>query len=107
AIAQTLRYPETPRENIVEEHFGTTVADPYRWLEDDNSTQTKEWVAAQNKVTFAYLDTIPERAKIKERLTKLWDYEKFGMPRKEGGLYFFSYNSGLQPQSVLYVTPSL
>lgn len=105
--AQTLKYPETPRDNIVEEKFGTTVPDPYRWLEDDNSTQTKDWVIAENKVTFAYLNTIPEREKIKERLTKLWDYEKFGMPHKEAGEYFYSYNTGLQPQSVMYVTSSL
>lgn len=105
--AQTLKYPPSIRHELNEEKFGSIVPDPYRWLEDDNSTETKDWVIAQNKVTFAYLDTIPQRAQIKERITQLWDYEKFGIPSKEGGQYFYNYNTGLQPQSVLYVTDKL
>lgn len=103
--AQTpITYPVTPRGPVVEDYFGTKVADPYRWLEDDQSADTKAWVEAQNKVTFAYLDQIPERARIQRRITELWDFEKFSAPFKRGKFYFYSYNSGLQNQSVLYVT---
>ena len=86
----------------MDDYHGTKVADPYRWLEDANSPKTKEWVEAQNKVTFDYLRHIPARDGIKERLTRLWDYEKYGVPHKEGGRYFFSKNTGLQNQSVIY-----
>jgi prolyl oligopeptidase len=107
AGAQTLKYPKSPAGSTTDDYHGTVVADPYRWLEDDNAAQTKQWVEDQNKLTFAYLDTIPEREKIRSRLTQLWNYEKFGMPSKEGGKYFYYYNTGLQPQSVLFVTPKL
>jgi prolyl oligopeptidase len=99
-----LTYPATRKADVVEDFFGTKVADPYRWLEDDNSAETKAWVEAQNKVTFAYLEQIPERTKIRERITKLWDFEKFSAPFKRGKRYFYSYNTGLQNQSVLFVT---
>jgi prolyl oligopeptidase len=99
-----LAYPPTRKAEVVEDFFGTKVADPYRWLEDDNSAGTKAWVEAQNKVTFAYLEQIPGRAKIRERMTRLWDFEKFSAPFKRGKRYFYSYNTGLQNQSVLYVT---
>ena len=99
--------PETRKADTVHEYHGTKVADPYSWLEDDNSAETKAWVEAQNKVTFQYLDSIPERAKIQKRLTELWNYEKFGVPFEEGGRYFFSRNNGLQNQSVYYWTDSL
>ncbi len=103
--AQTpLTYPPTRKGDVVDDFFGTKVADPYRWLEDDNSAETKAWVEAQNKVTFAYLAQIPQRATIRERMTRLWDFEKFSAPFKRGGRYFYSYNTGLQNQSVLYVT---
>jgi prolyl oligopeptidase len=107
AGAQTLKYPKTPTVNTTDNYHGSVVADPYRWLEDDNASETKQWVEDQNKVTFAYLDTIPQREKIRSRLTQLWNYEKYGMPSKDGGKYFFFYNTGLQPQSVLFVTSSL
>jgi len=80
------------------------VPDPYRWLEDDNSLDTKAWVEAQNKATSSFLEQIPEREQIKTRLTRLWNYEKFSTPSKNGNRYFYSHNSGLQSQSVLYVT---
>jgi prolyl oligopeptidase len=97
-------YPPTWKGDVVDDFFGTPVADPYRWLEDDNSAETKAWVEAQNKVTFAYLAQIPQREKIRERITKLWDFEKFSAPFKRGKRYFYSYNTGLQNQAVLYVT---
>jgi prolyl oligopeptidase len=102
-----LTYPVTRKGDLVETMHGRAVADPYRWLEDDNSAETKAWVEAQNKVTFAYLEQIPARAKLKERLTKLWNYERYGTPSKEGGRYVFSKNDGLQNQSVLYTMRSL
>jgi prolyl oligopeptidase len=100
-------YPATRHVDQSDDYHGTTVADPFRWLEDDNSAETKAWVEAQNKVTFAYLDQIPERKAIKERLTKLWNFERYGVPFKEGGRYFFTKNDGLQNQAVLYTTTSL
>src|SRR6185436_12924210 len=86
---------------------GVAVPDPYRWLEDDNAADTKAWVEAQNRVTFGYLETIPERPRLKERLTKLWNFERYGVPQREGGRYVFSKNDGLQSQSVLYTMRSL
>jgi prolyl oligopeptidase len=102
-------YPETAKIDQTDDYHGTTVEDPYRWLEDDvrESSEVADWVAAQNEVTFAYLETIPEREKIKERLTSLWDYEKFGVPFREGGKIFYFRNDGLQNQSVLYSQDSL
>ncbi len=99
-----LSYPVTRKADVVEDFFGTKVTDPYRWLEDDNSAETKAWVEAQNKVTYGYLEQIPQRGKIRERITRLWDFEKFSTPFKRGKRYFYSYNSGLQNQAVLFVT---
>jgi len=99
-------YPATRKAEQVDDYHGTKVADPYRWLEDDNSAETKAWVEAENKVTAAFLDAVPERAAIRERLTKLWNYERFGVPQRQGGRYFFTRNSGLQNQRVLYVAES-
>ncbi|MDQ3635003.1 MAG: prolyl oligopeptidase family serine peptidase [Acidobacteriota bacterium] len=107
-FAQTkLDYPKTKKIDQIDDYHGTKVSDPYRWLEDDNSEETKKWVEAQNKVTFGYLNTIPEREKIKKRLTELWDYEKYSAPFEEGGKYFYFKNNGLQNQSVLYVADSV
>lgn len=100
-------YPVTPRTNVVEVIHGHVIADPYRWLEDDHSPATKAWVQAQNKVTFAYLERIPYRDRIRQRLTELWNYERYGLPWKEGGRYFYFKNDGLQNQSVLYTMASL
>lgn len=100
-------YPETAKDNTVDTYFDTEVADPYRWLENDTSQATAAWVEAQNKVTFGYLDQIPFRAKLKEELTDLTDYEKYGSPYKKNGKYYFFKNDGLQNQSVLYVQETL
>lgn len=95
-------YPETKKENVLDTFFGTVVVDPYRWLEDDMSEETKDWVTRQNSVTNGYLKDIPFRDKIKSRLTELWNYEKFSAPFKEGGYTYFYKNDGLQNQSALY-----
>jgi prolyl oligopeptidase len=105
--APTLQYPKTRTVEQVDDYFGTRVADPYRWLEDDNSAETKAWVEAQNAVTFAYLGAIPERRAIETRLTELWNHERFGPPAKEGPWYVYTRNSGLQDQSVLYRASAL
>ena len=105
-VSPQINYPATAKTNVVENYHGTAVADPYRWLEDDNSPETKAWVEAQNKVTFAYLNAIPGRDAIKARLTKLWNFERYGVPFKEGGRTFYSRNDGLQNQSVLYTVES-
>src|SRR5262249_24518466 len=102
-----LTYPETRKVDQVDDYFGTKVADPYRWLEDDNSADTAAWVAAENKVTFAYLEKIPARETIKRRVTELWNYERYGLPSKEGPRYIYNRNDGLQNQAVLYKAPAL
>ena len=99
---QNIDYPDTKKVDTVTDYFGTEVKDPYRWLEDDRSEQTEKWVEAQNKVTFNYLDKIPYRNKLKDRLTELWNYEKLSAPFKEGDKIYFYKNDGLQNQSVLY-----
>ena len=81
---QTMEYPETRKDNTVDNYFGVEVADPYRWLEDDMSEETAEWVKAQNDVTFSYLDQIPYRDAIRDRLEELWNYSRMGTPFKEG-----------------------
>ena len=103
------RYPQAHRGDQVDDYHGTKVADPYRWLEDDvrTSSEVAAWVAAENQATHAYLVGIPEREAIRKRVTELWDYEKFSAPFKAGGRYFFTRNSGLQNQSVLYTQDSL
>ena len=106
-MAQTFTYPQAKKVDQIDDYHGTKVADPYRWLENPDANDTRAWVEAQNKWTFAFLDQIPERAKIKERLPKLWNYEKYLPPFKEGGHYFYYKNDGLQNQNVLYVTDAL
>lgn len=102
-----LEYPVTLKSPVVDTYFGTPVPDPYRWLEDDNSAETKVWVEAQNRVTFGYLGGIPQRETIKARMTKLMNFERFSTPYKEGGVYFFSRNDGLQNQNVWFTASSL
>jgi prolyl oligopeptidase len=97
------QYPETKKGDVVDDYHGTKVADPYRWLEDDHSEETKAWVTEQNKVTFGYLESIPFREKIKERFTQIFNYPKYGAPFKAGDKYYFFKNDGLQNQSVMYV----
>jgi prolyl oligopeptidase len=106
--ADVLNYPTTRKDDKVsDDYHGTKVADPYRWLEDDNSEDTKGWVRAQNEITFGFLKAIPKREEIRERLQKAWNYERTGIPFERGGKWFLSRNSGLQNQSVLYVADSL
>jgi prolyl oligopeptidase len=107
--AGPFEYPQTKKGDQVDDYHGVKVPDPYRWLEDDvrTSKDVADWVAAENKVTFGYLGTIPEREAIKNRLTTLWNYEKFSVPFKRNGRYFFSKNDGLQNQSVYYTMTSL
>ncbi|SIN64822.1 prolyl oligopeptidase family serine peptidase [Chitinophaga niabensis] len=97
-----LVYPVTKKVDTVDDYHGKKIADPYRWLEDDHSAETKEWVDAQNKVTQDYLATIPFRGKIKQRLEALWNYPRYGSPFREGQYYYFYKNDGLQNQAVLY-----
>jgi prolyl oligopeptidase len=105
--AARLVYPITVKTNQVDNYHGTLVADPYRWLEDDNSAATKSWVEAENKVTFAYFQKIAQRPAIEKRLRELWDYERYYTPVKRGSRYFFMCNKGLQNQSVLYTFTNL
>ncbi|MCC7390069.1 MAG: S9 family peptidase [Phycisphaerales bacterium] len=109
-VASTLLaqvYPAAPRQAVIDDYHGVKVADPYRWLEDENSAETQAWIAAENQITSAELDSIPVRDRLVERLTDLFNYERFGIPAEEGGRYFYSRNDGLQNQSVLYVAESL
>ena len=105
----TIAYPETKRGDVVEEHFGQTVSDPYRWLENDvrSDREVASWVESQNKVTNAYLGTLPGRDIFKTRLKQLYNYEKFTIPVKKGSRYFYFRNSGVQNQRVLYVRDSV
>ncbi|MGN0230658.1 MAG: prolyl oligopeptidase family protein [Muribaculaceae bacterium] len=102
-----IAYPDAARQDISDDYFGTTVPDPYRWLENDTSTQTAAWVEAENAITNDYLAQIPFREALKQRMTELQDYEKIGLPFKKYGKYYSYRNSGLQNQSVLYVQDSL
>ncbi len=103
---QRFIYPETAKGDIVDEFFGVQVPDPYRWLEDDLSEETKAWVTAQNELTFGFLDSIPFRNAIEERITRHWNYERMGAPFKRGDYYYFYRNDGLQNHSVLFRTKS-
>ncbi len=102
-----LKYPQTRKSDASEDYHGTRIADPYRWLEDDSSPETGSWVRAQNEVTFGFLKTLPQRSKIIDRLSSLWNYDRTGMPSEYGGRWFYTRNTGLQNQSVLYTTTSL
>src|SRR3954468_1309371 len=106
-LAQRLAYPPTAKGDVSDDYFGTKVADPYRWMEDLDSKAVAEWIAAQNAVTYRYLDALPMRDKIKARITQLWDYPKTGTPFLEAGHVFYRRNSGLQKQSPLYMRTSL
>ncbi len=104
---KTLLYPKARKSAQVDNYHGVQVADPYRWLEDLDTGETKAWVDAENQLTQDYLKDIPERARIKDRLTKLWNYERYSVPFKQGSRYFYYKNDGLQNQAVLYVADSL
>ena len=96
----SLNYPETKKVDTVTDYFGTEVKDPYRWLEDDRSEETEEWVKAQNEVTFDYLNSIPYKKELEERLSEIWNYEKISAPFEEGDYTYFYKNDGLQNQYV-------
>lgn len=102
-----LTYPKTKTVDQTDDYHGVKVADPYRWLEDTDSQDTHDWVESENKLTFSYLDQIPYRAAIRDRMTKLWNYERFTVPSQFGGRYFYEHNDGLQNQNVLFVADSL
>ena len=102
-----LTYPVAKTVDQVDDYHGVKVADPYRWLEDTDSSDTRAWIDAENKLTFGYLEQIPYRKAIHDRLMKLWNYERYGVPEKQGSRYFYQHNTGLQNQSVLYVAESL
>ncbi|MBU1009374.1 MAG: prolyl oligopeptidase family serine peptidase, partial [Bacteroidetes bacterium] len=104
---EKINYPVASRGDQTDTYFGKQVADPYRWLEDDNSAETAEWVAAENKITGDYLSKIPFRDALKTRLETIWNYPKYGVPFKKGNRYFFSKNDGLQNQGVLYMQESI
>jgi prolyl oligopeptidase len=101
--AAALEYPKTERREVVDDYHGTKVADPYRWLEDTESAETAAWVKAQNKLSLPFLANLPRREEFRKRLTALWDYERYGVPRRKAGKLFYTRNDGLQNQPVLYV----
>ena len=107
ASAQGIQYPKADKDGTVDNYFGTEVADPYRWLEDDTSAKTSAWVEAENKITNAYLSKIPFRQKLLKRLTEVANYEKLSAPRKHHGRWYFYKNDGLQNQYVMYVMDQL
>ncbi|NNE00553.1 MAG: S9 family peptidase [Pirellulaceae bacterium] len=102
-----MAYPDTVKGDIVDDYHGNVVADPYRWLEDTESDETAQWIQAQNEVTQAYLKTLPDRESMRARLETLWNYERFGLPRRRGETYFYSHNNGLQDQDILYKAAAL
>ena len=106
-MKKPLTYPPAKKVDQTDDYHGVKVADPYRWLENPDSAEARAWIEAQNKLTFGFLKTFPERARIKERLTRLWNYEKYSPPFKKGGRYFYFKNEGLQNQDVLYTLKSL
>ncbi|MGH9837670.1 MAG: prolyl oligopeptidase family serine peptidase [Blastocatellia bacterium] len=106
-MKKTYTYPPARKADQVDDYHGTKVADPYRWLENPDSEESRAWIEAQNKLTFEFLNQIPQREKIKARLTRLWDFEKYSAPFKEGSRYFYFKNDGLQNQDVLYTLKSL
>src|SRR5438132_6861658 len=100
------KYPTAPTSDQVDDYNGVKVADPYRPLENPDAPESRKWIEAEDKITFDFLKTIPERDGIQKRLTEVWDYERFGVPFKEKDRYFFSKNTGLQNQNVLYTATS-
>jgi prolyl oligopeptidase len=107
AQSSSLTYPQTRKGDVVDDHFGTKVADPYRWMEDLNAPEVKQWVDAENAVTFKYLEALPQRDALKKRITELWNYPKVTPPRYAGRHWFYNRNSGLQRQSVVFTRETL
>lgn len=104
---QKMMYPQTRKTDTVDTYFGVKINDPYRWLEDDKSAETADWVKAQNGITFDYLNKIPYRNQVKDRLTKIWNFERYSPPHKKDKYYIYSKNDGIQNQSVLYIKEGL
>jgi prolyl oligopeptidase len=107
AVAQRLEYPVSKKGDVVEDHHGTQIADPFRWMENLGGADTKAWITAQNTLTSSYLEKLPHRELLKKRITELWDYPKVSVPVREGGRLFYRKNTGLQKQSVLYMRRSI
>src|SRR5256886_17135064 len=107
APGETIQYPAAHKSDVVDDYHGTRVPDPYRWLEDPDAPDTRVWIDAENGITESYLAQIPQRVAIRERLTRLWNYPKYGAPFHKAGRYFFFKNDGLQNQSGLYKQASL
>ena len=107
AQSPSLTYPQPRKGDVVDDYFGTKVADPYRWMEDLNAPEVKQWVDAENAVTSKYLDALPQRDALKKRITELWNYPRVTPPRYEGRHWFYSRNSGLQRQSVVFTRETL
>jgi prolyl oligopeptidase len=105
--AGVLSYPKPKTVEQIDDYHGVQVADPYRWLEDTDSADTHAWVDEENKVTFGYLEKIPYRKAIRDRMMKLWNFERFTVPQQQGGRYFYQHNNGLQNQNVLLVAEAL
>lgn len=102
-----ITYPAAPRGTVSDTYFDTKVDDPYRWLEDPDAPESRTWIEEQNKLTRAWIDAVPDRQKVEDRLTKLWNFERYGVPWQKGGHYFYQHNDGLQPQSVLFVADKI
>ncbi|MFQ5547233.1 MAG: prolyl oligopeptidase family protein [Woeseia sp.] len=102
-----ITYPEAMRSDRVDDYFGVAVADPYRWMEDMESDTVRNWIEAENRISFPYLAALPARESLLKRFRELWDYERYGLPTKKAARYFYWHNDGLQDQSVLYLTESL
>lgn len=106
-VVTSTAYPAAREDAIADDYFGTSVRDPYRWLEDPDSAETRAWVDAQNALSRRFIDAVPEREAIERRLSEIWNYERYGLPEKEAGRYFFARNDGLQNQAVWYVSDAL
>jgi len=107
AQSSSLSYPSARRADVIDDYFGTKVADPYRWMEDLNSPELKQWVDAENALAFGYLNTLPQRDALKARITELWNYPKVTPPQYEGGHWFYTRNTGLQRQSLVFMRETL
>lgn len=106
-VTRKMNYPNTSKVEVVDDYHGHVVEDPYRWLEDTESERTADWVAAQNEITDAYLQSIQARGEIRKRIEELWNYERYSLPERRGSTYLYSHNDGLQNQNVLYKAESL
>ena len=107
AHTQSLTYPKPKKVDVIDDYFGTKIADPFRWMEDLNAPEVKSWVDAQNAVTFTYLESLGQRSQFQRRITELWNYPRISAPRFEGGRWFYARNTGLQRQSVLFARTAL